>query len=111
MLWNSHYLGVARRFLRGPRSRREQTRQLHAGLTWGVIMTINRTPRRWVLTLALCIGLAVLTAGPVQAAPARVRILDLGTLGGTFSDAIAINDRGQIAGTSTTASGQARSFI
>jgi len=74
-------------------------------------MVINRTPRRWILTLALCIGLAVLTAGPVQAAPARVRILDLGTLGGTFSDAIAINDRGQIAGTSTTASGHARSFI
>ena len=46
-------------------------------------MTINRTPRRWILTLAICLGLAVMTAGPAQAAPARIRIIDLGTLGGT----------------------------
>ena len=74
-------------------------------------MTINRTPRRSILTLAICVGFVVLMGGPAQAAPARIRIIDLGTLGGTTSTAIAINDRGQVAGNSTTASGQNRSFI
>lgn len=36
---------------------------------------------------------------------------DLGTLGGTFSQAIGINDRGQVIGNSTTSAGTFRGFI
>ena len=74
-------------------------------------MKINRMPRRWILTLALCIGLTALTAGPAQAAPARVRIIDLGTLGGGGSD----GDRHQRPGAGRRAqldrAGEGRSFI
>lgn len=38
-------------------------------------------------------------------------IVDLGTLGGDESEAIAINNRGQILGTSTTATGARRAFL
>jgi hypothetical protein len=37
-------------------------------------------------------GLAGATAAPALAAP--MRVVDLGTLGGQFSEATAINDRG-----------------
>lgn len=36
--------------------------------------------------------------------------VDLGTLGGTYSEAVAVNDAGQIAGNSTLASGETRAF-
>lgn len=43
------------------------------------------------------------SSGPNTPTPPRFRIIDLGTLGGTFSLAYSINDRGQISGTSTLA--------
>ncbi len=42
---------------------------------------------------------------------AGVTITELGTLGGTFSDAVAINDRGQVVGVSHTASGDLHAFF
>jgi len=36
---------------------------------------------------------------------------DLGTLGGNFSGPVAINDRGQVVGYSTTASGELHAFL
>jgi probable HAF family extracellular repeat protein len=38
-------------------------------------------------------------------------MVDLGTLGGNFSEALAINDRGQVVGRSTTASGVWKAFL
>ena len=37
--------------------------------------------------------------------------MDLGTLGGNYSEALAINDRGQVVGRSTTASGDWNAFL
>ena len=47
---------------------------------------------------------AVAVGSPLEAG--QPSITDLGTLGGTFSRAVTINDRGQITGLSYTASGQ-----
>jgi probable HAF family extracellular repeat protein len=58
---------------------------------------------------ALCAGqlvvvaLAVLAAGLAGGLHAQTRPVDLGTLGGAFSRATAVNDNGQIIGNSSTA--------
>lgn len=39
------------------------------------------------------------------------RMIELGTLGGTFSEAAAINDHGQVVGISKTATGELRAFL
>jgi uncharacterized membrane protein len=38
-------------------------------------------------------------------------MIDLGTLGGSFSHAHGINERGEVVGTSETASGQLHAFL
>src|SRR5207249_1405392 len=45
------------------------------------------------------------------AASVQLSIIDLGTLGGTYSAAQAINNRGEIVGESSTASGDLHAFV
>jgi len=45
------------------------------------------------------------------AASVQLSIIDLGTLGGTYSAAQAINNRGEIVGESSTASGELHAFL
>jgi probable HAF family extracellular repeat protein len=57
------------------------------------------------------LAIAVSAPAAVVAAPTTFTIRDLGTLGGTTSEAVAINDRGQVAGSSTTADGSSHAFV
>jgi len=60
------------------------------------------------LTLALCADLLLAGTAPGQAI---YTVTDLGTLGGTFSEANDINNKAQIAGTSTDTNGAKRAFL
>jgi probable HAF family extracellular repeat protein len=60
-----------------------------------------KTSRNVVLIVAT-LGALALAAVPAAAQPAAI---DLGTLGGVWSEANGINDGGQIVGASDTASG------
>ncbi len=58
---------------------------------------------------ATLIAVSLLAAG--QAAAQQVPIHDLGTLGGTFGEAWAINNRGQVVGSSRTVANQTHPFL
>src|SRR3990172_2054469 len=79
---------------------------------------------RPILVFGLVTVVWVLTALPLeregasstvyaQSVPAcpQISIIDLGTLGGTFSSGVAINERGQVVGESDTASGDRHAFL
>ena len=76
----------------------------------------GKAMRRWTLVsgLVLLASLAVGTSGP-SAATAKPRwvVSDLGTLGRAWRDsgAVGVNENGQIAGTSGTASGKQHAFL
>nr|NIN65244.1 HAF repeat-containing protein [Anaerolineae bacterium] len=66
-----------------------------------------KTLRQVLLILAL---LAALALGAIPVA-AQHTATDLGTLGGTWSEANGINDGGQIVGASHTTSGETHAFL
>jgi probable HAF family extracellular repeat protein len=67
------------------------------------------------LAIAVVIGCVFVLLGgqpaSAQLASEQYSITDLGTLGGTFSEARGINSRGQVVGWGDTASGDSRAFL
>jgi probable HAF family extracellular repeat protein len=82
----------------------------------GVITGKELTMRRLRSVLAGIVGSLVLVVGaavPGSAAPAvhQYQMVELGTLGGIYGVAMAVNDHGAVAGMSTTAQGLLRPFL
>jgi probable HAF family extracellular repeat protein len=63
-----------------------------------------------VALVAVAASVAAVSGAP-GSVQARWVMTDLGTLGGSFSVALALNERGQVAGTSRTANGQTHVFL
>ncbi|CAN5271702.1 hypothetical protein BH23CHL1_BH23CHL1_17390 [soil metagenome] len=66
-----------------------------------------------LVTLTMLASLAVFPGSVPQASAAEVRytVTDLGTLGGSFSRANALNDAGQVTGEAETATGESHAFL
>ena len=67
--------------------------------------------KKWNLLAMVCIVSALLCLAASGTAYSGGTMIDLGTLGGTYSYANGINNKGQIVGYSLTASGQDHAFL
>ena len=64
------------------------------------------------MAMTVCIGLIAVLIAYAQASSARkVKITDIGTLGGTTSSAYDNNEEGQVVGSAETASGERHAFL
>ena len=64
----------------------------------------------WTMIL-VALGILLLLTGPLEAAPPRYFMQDLGDLGGGDTEANGINAAGQVVGYSKNAAGQGRAFL
>jgi probable HAF family extracellular repeat protein len=62
-------------------------------------------------TLLFAIGLAILASSANSAEVTRYMLTDLGTLGGSSSEAYRVNDSGEVTGTSYLANGAERAYV
>ena len=62
-------------------------------------------------SFALLLTSALAQRAGAQPPPPTISITDLGTLGGGYSEATAINEQGQVVGRSTTASGEYHGIV
>src|SRR2546425_8086572 len=76
----------------------------------GITTTVTDFLRPAVCALGLVVSLMVLGSAPPAAAQPRYTITDLGTLGGSDSGAVGINNLGKVAGGSSIASGRFHAF-
>ena len=78
-------------------------------MIFAAFRTGTGSPRAGVAPLIFVVSLLILSErARAQTAPVLV---DLGTLGGRFSTAIAVNASGHIAGESETANGERHAFV
>lgn len=72
---------------------------------------VTFTPLRWATAGLAALLIAISSPAAAMASGPPLQIRDLGTLGGPTSESVAINDLGQIAGSSETADGTTHAFI
>ena len=70
-----------------------------------------RLPKGLLTKTALLAAWLGMTAGAAEPDTPRCSVLDLGTLGGPYSGAIAVNERGEVAGSSDTEDGSTHAFL